>query len=81
MHVPHELQDEFPDETRLINRLGRTNYLLRRIAGQYNETNRQIYLIESGEEPTTDEILEQLKKRRLKLKDQIAGIFLIERRI
>jgi len=82
MRIPHGLQDEFPDEAKLISRLGRTNYLFRRIATQYDDTNRQIYRIESGEEPTTDEFLEQLKKKRLKLKDKIAGIFLtFERRM
>ena len=30
--------------------------------------------IEPEEEPTTDEVLERLKKQRLKLKDEIAAI-------
>jgi hypothetical protein len=30
MHIPHELSDEFPDETALIARLAKTNYLFRR---------------------------------------------------
>jgi hypothetical protein len=33
-----------------------------------------IYRIESGEEPTIDEVLARLKKWRLKLKDEIAAI-------
>ena len=82
MRIPHELQDEFPDETVLIARLTKANYLFRRLASQYDEINRQIYRIESEEEPTTDEVLERLKKRRLKLKDQIAGMFRrVERRM
>ena len=62
MRIPHELQDEFPDETVLIARLTKANYLFRRLASQYDEINRQIYRIESEEEPTTDEVLERLKK-------------------
>lgn len=82
MHIPHELQDEFPDETMLITRLTKTNYLFRRLAARYDEVNRQIFHIESGDEPTTDEILERLKKERLKLKDQIAGMLTkVERRM
>jgi uncharacterized protein YdcH (DUF465 family) len=82
MRIPHELQDEFPDETVLIARLTKANYLFRRLASQYDEINRQIYRIESEEEPTTDEVLERLKKQRLKLKDQIAGMFRrVERRM
>ena len=72
MHIPHELTDEFPDETVLITRLTKTNYLFRRTASRYDAVNRQIFRIESEEEPTTDERLERLKKQRLKLKDEIA---------
>ena len=72
MHIPHELAEEFPDETMLITRLAKTNYLFRRAAGRYEAVNRQIFRIESEEEPAADEVLEKLKKERLKLKDQIA---------
>jgi uncharacterized protein len=82
MRIPHELSDEFPDEAALITRLTKTNYLFRRLASRYDEINRQIYRIESEEEPTTDEVLERLKKQRLKLKDQIARMFVrVERRM
>ncbi len=74
MHIPHELRDEFPQEASLIERMIRTNYEFRRLAARYDDINRNIYRIESGEEPTTDEILERLKKWRLKLKDEIAAI-------
>jgi len=72
MHIPHELTDEFPNETVLITRLAKTNYLFRRTASRYDAVNRQIFRIESEEEPTTDERLERLKKQRLRLKDEIA---------
>ena len=74
MHIPHELRDEFPQESSLIERMIRTNYEFRRLALRYDEVNRNIYRIESEEEPTTDEVLERLKKLRLKLKDEIAAI-------
>ncbi len=73
MRIPHELSDEFPQETRLIEQLTRTNHEFGRLVAQYEEVNREIYRIESEEEPTTDEVLERLKKRRLKLKDDIAA--------
>lgn len=82
MHVPHELQDEFPEEAVVITRLAKTNYLFRRLAGRYDTANRQIFRLESGAEPTTDEVLERLKKERLKLKDQIAQMLnRVERRM
>ena len=60
----------------------RTNYELRRLALRYDEVNRNIYRIESDEEPTIDEVLERLKKRRLKLKDEIKAILTkLERRM
>ena len=74
MHIPHELPDEFPQEISLIERMMKTNYEFRRLAARYDEVNRQIHRIELEEEPTTDEVLERLKKRRLKLKDEIATI-------
>jgi uncharacterized protein YdcH (DUF465 family) len=82
MRIPHELRDEFPQESSLIERMIRTNYELRRLALRYDEVNRNIYRIESDEEPTTDEVLERLKKRRLKLKDEIKAILTkLERRM
>src|SRR5215831_8206408 len=74
MDIPHELRDEFPQEISLIERVIRTNYEFRRLAERYDEVNRNIYRIESGEEPTTDEVLARLKKWRLKFKDEIAAI-------
>ena len=55
MDIPHELRGEFPQEISLIERMIRTNYEFRRLAERYDEVNRNIYRIESGEEPTTDE--------------------------
>lgn len=76
MCIPHDLQDEFHDATQFIERLRRSNYEFERLATHYDEVNRQIYRIESEEEPTADEVLEGLKKQRLKLKDDIASLLL-----
>jgi len=74
MNFPHELQDEFPDQAALIERLTKTNYDFGRLVAAYDEVNRQIYRVESEDEPTIDEELEKLKKRRLLLKDDIAAL-------
>jgi uncharacterized protein YdcH (DUF465 family) len=82
MHIPHELQEEFPQEVTFIERLKRTNHEFRRLAARYDEVNGNIYRIEADEEPTTDEVLEVLKKQRLKLKDEIAAVLAkLERRM
>ena len=74
IRIPHELRDEFPHEMRLIERLEQSNYEFRQLTTRYDEVNHNIYRIESEEEPTTDEVLERLKKQRLKLKDEIAAV-------
>ncbi|WP_454621979.1 YdcH family protein [Bradyrhizobium cenepequi] len=73
MRIPHELPEEFPDKAKFIKQLSENNYEFRKLASKYDEVNEQIYRIESDDEPTTDEVLETLKKRRLKLKDDIAA--------
>ena len=50
----------------------KANYEFERLAAAYDEVNRHIWRVESEDEPTTDEVLEKLKKRRLLLKDDIA---------
>ena len=82
MKIPHELQEEFRSEAALIARLQETDRLFRELASGYDEVNRQIYRIESEDEPTTDEVLEDLKKQRLKLKDEIREMLArVERRM
>jgi len=80
MRFPHELQDEFPDQRQLIERLTKTNYEFGRLAAAYDEVNRHIWRIESEDEPTTDDVLEKLKKRRLLLRDDIAALLTKEQR-
>jgi uncharacterized protein YdcH (DUF465 family) len=82
IRIPHGLKDEFPEEAQFIERLAKTNHEFRRLTARYDEVNNEIYRIESGEAPTTDEVLENLKKRRLKLKDEIAAMLAkLERRL
>jgi uncharacterized protein YdcH (DUF465 family) len=73
MRIPHNLAEEFAHDRPFIDRLTKTDYEFRRLASLYDEVNRDIYRIESEETPTADDVLEKLKKRRLKLKDEIAN--------
>jgi uncharacterized protein YdcH (DUF465 family) len=76
------LPEEFPDEARFIEQLSRSNHEFQRLVADYNEINQQIFRIESEDEPTTDEVLQVLRKRRLKLKDDIAAMLTkLERRM
>jgi uncharacterized protein YdcH (DUF465 family) len=80
MRIPHDLQDEFPGLEAIVERLTRTNYEFGRLAAAYDEINRHIWRIESEYEATTDDVLENLKKRRLLLKDDIAALLVKEQR-
>jgi uncharacterized protein YdcH (DUF465 family) len=73
MRIPHDLAEEFPRDLPFIARLIKTDYEFRRLTSRYDEVNGEIYRIESEETPTADDVLEKLKKRRLKLKDEIAS--------
>jgi uncharacterized protein YdcH (DUF465 family) len=72
-HVAHELQDEFPEHSETIKTLKVANNHFHRIAEEYHELNRAIHRMETNVEPVDDPTLENLKKKRLALKDEIAG--------
>jgi uncharacterized protein YdcH (DUF465 family) len=73
-HVPHELTDEFPDKAELLGRLRREDAHLARLCDRYHDVNREIHRAETDVEPCSDEHMTTLRKHRLALKDEIAGI-------
>lgn len=73
-HVPHELHEEFPEAAEAIHALKGANAHFARLSDEYHSINRQIHRIEAEIEPTSDEVLEDLKKKRLHLKDEIAAM-------
>lgn len=73
-HVPHELHEEFPDAGEALHQLKISNAHFAKLADEYHEVNRQIHRIEAEIEPASDEVTEDLKKKRLNLKDQIAAM-------
>jgi hypothetical protein len=73
-HVPHELHEEFPDAAEALHVLKTTNAHFTRLAETYHAVNREIHRIETQVTPASDEALENLKKQRLHLKDEIAAM-------
>ncbi len=71
-HTPHELTEEFPSQIEALHALKLTDAHFRKLSDDYHELNREIHRIESEVEPASDETLEEKKKQRLLLKDQIA---------
>ena len=71
-HTPHELAAEFPEKVAKIHQLKVSNAHFAKLAEEYHELNREIHRIETDVTPASDDTLELLKKKRLKLKDELA---------
>ena len=68
------LHDLFPDDEAVLHALKIDNAHFRALAEQHNILAKQIYRIETDIEPASDEHLEELKKQRLALLDEVAGM-------
>lgn len=73
-HTPNELSDLFPDQADTIHNLKENNAHFAKIADEYHQLNREIHRAETDIEPLSDEHLEELKKKRLALSDEIQKI-------
>ncbi|MBX9759151.1 MAG: YdcH family protein [Beijerinckiaceae bacterium] len=73
-HVPHDLHEEFPQHGERIHALKTSNSHFARLADKYHDVNRAIHRAEAEVEPTSDDVLESMKKQRLHLKDEIASM-------
>lgn len=73
-NTPHELDEEFPAAKAKIHDLKTSDRHFAKLAEAYHEVNRTIHRMETDVEPTSDETLEGLKKKRLALKDEIAAL-------
>jgi uncharacterized protein YdcH (DUF465 family) len=73
-HVPHELADDLPEYKELIHTLKTTNAHFARLFDDYHDTNREIHRAEAVGVNITDEHHEELKRKRLQLKDELFGM-------
>ncbi|MCY7295550.1 YdcH family protein [Alteromonas sp. a30] len=67
----HSLANELPEFKTQIHNLKMTDNHFSRLHDEYGEVDHEIHRIESGVENTSDEYLEELKKKRLFLKDSL----------
>lgn len=72
-HTPHELAEEFPDDVEKMLALKASDTHFANIFEQYHIVNRAIHRAETNVEPTDDLHMSELRKTRLKLKDQISA--------
>ncbi|MGI9353228.1 MAG: YdcH family protein [Rhizobiaceae bacterium] len=71
-HVPHELAEEFPENTQQIHDLKIGNAHFAKLSDEYHELNREIHRHETGVEPVSEVYETELRKKRMLLKDEIA---------
>jgi len=71
---PNDLVDDFPGREQDIHALKTSNGHFARLFDEYDELNRTIHRLETRVEPTTDEVEEEMKRRRLRIKDEILAM-------
>ena len=73
-NTPHELAEEFPDKTDAIRALKEHDARFARLACDYHDVNREIHRLETRVEAASEVREEDLRKKRLQLKDEIAAM-------
>jgi len=67
----HDLVHEFPEHREKIHTLKTTDKHFARLFDEYHELEHQVRRAEEGVDTFSDEHMEDLKKKRLKLKDEL----------
>lgn len=67
----HDLIHELPEHRDQIHDLKINNAHFAKLFDQYHEVDHEVHRIETGVETPSDEYLEERKKVRLSLKDQL----------
>ena len=62
---------EFPEHKEKIHQMKMDNAHFAKQFDAYHEVNNSIEVLENNESPVADETLEELKKQRLALKDEL----------
>ncbi|MGY6708125.1 MAG: YdcH family protein [Rhizobiaceae bacterium] len=73
-HTPHELAEEFPEHVEKMRELKMSNAHFAKLFDQYHEVNRAVHRAETNVEPTDDAHMEEMRRNRMRLKDEIYGM-------
>ena len=73
-NTPHELAEEFPEHVDKIRDLKMNNNHFVRLFDEYHTLNRDIHRAETNVEPTNDFHMEDMRKKRIRLKDELYGM-------
>lgn len=74
LNEKHDLLHELPEYRDTIHNLKTSNNHFSRLFDEYHEIDHEVHRIETGVENTSDEYLEEKKKQRLQLKDELFQI-------
>ena len=67
----HSLYDDFPEYHDRIKQLKLENETFARLATEYHQLDHHVYGLERRNIPTSDQHVEELKVRRVHLKDEL----------
>ncbi|MBM4054556.1 MAG: DUF465 domain-containing protein [Planctomycetes bacterium] len=70
----HDLVHEFPEFREKIHDLKLSDHHFKKLFDEYHKLDREVYRVEYNIEPRSDTALEDLKKRRLAIKDELYHI-------
>ena len=70
----HDLIHEFPEHKDTIHELKMNDTHFRKLFDEYHDVEHEVHRIEEGVENTSDHYLEERKRARLHLKDELYAI-------
>ncbi len=72
----HDLIHELPEHKERIHQLKISDEHFAKLFDEYHELDHEILRMEEGIETPSDDVLEELKKKRLYLKDQLFSMIM-----
>jgi uncharacterized protein YdcH (DUF465 family) len=74
LETRHDLHSQFPEDGELLARLKVDHPHFRMLSERYDALDKKIHKIEAENEAASDERLEELKKHRLELLDEVVAL-------
>lgn len=71
LNEKHDLVHELPEYRDVIHALKTGNAHFSKLFDEYHEVDHEIHRIETGVETPSDDYVEEIKKKRLLLKDEL----------
>lgn len=70
-HEHHGIIHEFPEYREKIHTLKMSNLHFKTLFDEYHKLDKEVFRVENDINPTSDVTMENLKKQRLALKDEL----------